>query len=157
MLTVHYSEKHIRSQRKSALVFIALGFGSMLVDRIATLLLDPILFFSVGAGQVGAGLLMLLLYRYQKKKGYLRLENDVLTKYGFGRSKVRLSEVKKVKEFAGDLTVSTASKELVIDTQVVALESDEWVKLKLALAEKSGFTDACTEEILAESKGRIGK
>lgn len=155
MFTVHYSEKHIRSQRKSALVFIALGFGIMLVDRIAALWWE-IELFSVGAGQVGAGLLMLLLYRYQKKNGYLRLENDVLTKYGFGRSKVRLSEVKKVKEFAGDLTVSTASKELVIDTKVVALESEEWVKLKLALVEKSGFTDARTEAILAESKGRVG-
>lgn len=59
------------------------------------------------------------LYFYQKKYKYLTIENGILTVNGPFGKKINLTEIKRIKKFAGDYIIKTDKKELTINTQII--------------------------------------
>ena len=56
-------------------------------------------------------------YFYQKK--YVSIENGILTVNGPFEKKLNLTEIKRIKKFAGDYIIKTDKKELTINTQII--------------------------------------
>ena len=63
------------------------------------------------------------LHLYQKIYGYLTLENGLIkVNQPFGKQ-LKLTEIKRIKKFAGDYILKTDQKELTINTQIIAPSS----------------------------------
>ncbi|APU10245.1 hypothetical protein QYR09_08085 [Cellulophaga lytica] len=61
----------------------------------------------------------LSIYFYQKQNKYLTIENGIIKiNSPFGR-KLNLTEIKRIKKFAGDYIIKTDKKELTINTQII--------------------------------------
>lgn len=71
------------------------------------------------------------LYFYQKQNQYLIIENGFI-KYNkpFG-SKLNLTDIKKIKNFAGDYILKTEKKDFTINTQII--DPDSLIKLNTEL------------------------
>ena len=62
-------------------------------------------------------------YFYEKKKQYLTIENGFISvNQPFGK-KIRLTEIKRIKKFAGNYILKTDKVELAINTQMIAPHS----------------------------------
>lgn len=59
------------------------------------------------------------IYFYQKKYKYVSIENGILTVNGPLGKKLNLTEIKRIKKFAGDYIIKTDNKELTINTQII--------------------------------------
>jgi len=70
-------------------------------------------------GSLVFGVLYLILYFYQKKHQYLTIENGILQINGSFGKKINLTEIKRIKKFAGDYILKTDNKELTINTQII--------------------------------------
>ena len=74
---------------------------------------------SVGIGQIGAGIFTLILYYFENRKQYLTLKNGELIKNTLFPKKLKLNQIRSIKEFAGDIKLITEKNEFVIDTQII--------------------------------------
>lgn len=83
---------------------------------------------SVGVGQIGAGISMGLLYYFENRKQYLTLKKGELIKHTLFPKKIKLSEIKSKREFAGDLKLNTEKTEFIIHTQII--DPDSLIELK---------------------------
>ena len=70
-------------------------------------------------------------YFYQKKYKYVSIENGILTVNGPFGKKLNLTEIKRIKKFAGDYIIKTNKKELTINTQII--EPNSLAKLNAEL------------------------
>ncbi len=71
---------------------------------------------------------LISLYRYIKVKYYLTLENnEIKQNYIFGK-KMKLSEIKSIKHFAGEYILRTDTKKMKID--ISSIEKSSLVDLK---------------------------
>jgi hypothetical protein len=58
-------------------------------------------------------------YFYEKRNQYLTIENGLISvNQPFGK-KIRLTEIKRIKKFAGDYILKTDKAELTINTQMI--------------------------------------
>lgn len=73
-------------------------------------------FIIIGMLHIASGIL-------QSRKPYLRMENDVLKKSDFFRKEIRLSDVVRVKSFAGEHTLFTSDKKLKIHSELANKDS----------------------------------
>ena len=70
-------------------------------------------------GWIVISLMYLGLYFYQKNYKYLTIENGIINvNEPFGK-KLNLTEIKRIKKFAGDYILKTDKKELTINTQII--------------------------------------
>ncbi|NQY31379.1 MAG: hypothetical protein HRT69_18175 [Flavobacteriaceae bacterium] len=70
-------------------------------------------------GYLVISILYLTTYFYQKKNQYLTIENGLISQnYPFGK-KINLTEIKRIKKFAGDYILKTDKTELTINTQLI--------------------------------------
>ncbi|WP_372518347.1 hypothetical protein [Winogradskyella sp.] len=61
----------------------------------------------------------LSIYFYQRQNKYLTIENGIIKiNSPFGK-KLNLTEIKRIKKFAGDYILKTDKKELTINTQII--------------------------------------
>ena len=70
-------------------------------------------------GWIFFSLMYLGLYFYQKNYKYLTLENGIIKVNGPFGKKLNLTEIKRIKKFAGDYIIKTDKKELTINTQII--------------------------------------
>lgn len=70
-------------------------------------------------GYIIFAILYLILYVYQKQNKYLTIENGILKINGSFGKKINLTEIKRIKKFAGDYILKTDKKELTINTQII--------------------------------------
>lgn len=70
-------------------------------------------------GWIFISLMYLGLYFYQKNYKYLTIENGIINVNGPFGKKLNLTEIKRVKKFAGDYILKTDKKELTINTQII--------------------------------------
>lgn len=104
-------------RRKHFSYFLIIGL-LWLIFGAALRILQPEHLYSYGYLILGA--IYVAVYISMKKKDYLTIENDILTKHNvFSSQKIKLAEVTAVKEFAGDYIVKTSSEELVVNTQII--------------------------------------
>ena len=59
------------------------------------------------------------IYFYQKKYKYVSIENGILTVNGPLGKKLNLTEIKRIKKFAGDYILISDKKDLTINTQII--------------------------------------
>ena len=59
------------------------------------------------------------IYFYQKKYKYVSIENGILTVNGPLGKKLNLTEIKRIKKFAGDYILKSDNKDLTINTQII--------------------------------------
>jgi len=70
-------------------------------------------------GWIVISAMYLIGYFYQRQNKYLTIENGIIKiNSPFGK-KLNLTEVKRIKKFAGDYILKTGKKELTINTQII--------------------------------------
>ena len=62
---------------------------------------------------------MFIIYYFENRKQCLTLKDGELIKNTLFPKKIKLSEVKSTREFAGDLKLITQKSEFIIDTQII--------------------------------------
>ena len=70
-------------------------------------------------GWIFFSLMYLGLYFYQKNYKYLTIQNGIIKVNGPFGKKLNLTEIKRIKKFAGDYIIKTDKKELTINTQII--------------------------------------
>ena len=70
-------------------------------------------------GCIVISILYLWLYFYQNNYKYLTIENGIINVNGPFGKKLNLSEIKRIKKFAGDYILKTDKNELTINTQII--------------------------------------
>ena len=108
-MTIPYSKKVLRREFILGTFFTVLGIafawnepGNIL--RYA--------FILIGMLHIASGI-------FQYRNPYLRVENDILRKSDFFPKHIRLSEVTRIKSFAGEHTLFTSEKKLKINSELV--------------------------------------
>ncbi|SFC99006.1 hypothetical protein [Algibacter pectinivorans] len=82
-------------------------------------------------GWLVISLAYLSIYFYQKQNKYLTIENGIIkVNSPFGK-KLNLTEIKRIKKFAGDYILKTDEKELTINTQIIDPKSLTELNTKL--------------------------
>ncbi|WP_034058499.1 hypothetical protein [Lacinutrix jangbogonensis] len=127
MTKIRYSKERLRSNLRLGIFFTALGIILALLSLVTSDWRD-ISIKTVGIGQLGAGLFMFIIYYFENKKQYLTLNNGELIKNTLFPKKIKLSEVKSIREFAGDLKLILKKSEFIIDTQII--EPNSLMELK---------------------------
>lgn len=117
-MNVSYSKKRLSNYVKMSVISIAFGIIILLIS-IAIEGLTYTVFIAVGIGEISSGIFMLIVYYFESKKQYLTLKNGELTKNTLFPKKIKLTEIKSIREFAGDLKFLTKRSEFVIDTQII--------------------------------------
>lgn len=74
-------------------------------------------------GWIFISLMYLGMYFYQKNYKYLTIENGIINVNGPFGKKLNLTEIKRIKKFAGDYILKTDKSELTINTQIIDLTS----------------------------------
>ena len=70
-------------------------------------------------GWIVISAMYLIVFFYQRQNKYLTIENGVIkVNDPFGK-KLNLTEIKRIKKFAGDYILKTDKKELTINTQII--------------------------------------
>ena len=70
-------------------------------------------------GWIVISAMYLVGYFYQRQNKYLTIENGIIKiNSPFGK-KINLTEIKRIKKFAGDYILKTDNKELTINTQII--------------------------------------
>ncbi|EDP72282.1 hypothetical protein FBALC1_14312 [Flavobacteriales bacterium ALC-1] len=64
-------------------------------------------------------MLYFTIYFYQKQNKYLSIENGMLKLNSPFGKKIKLTEIKRIKKFAGDYIIKTDKTELTISTQII--------------------------------------
>ncbi|MDY2588109.1 hypothetical protein [Winogradskyella aquimaris] len=70
-------------------------------------------------GWIFISLMYLGLYVYQKSFKYLTVENGIINVNGPFGKKLKMTEIKQIKKFAGDYIIKTDNEELTINTQLI--------------------------------------
>ena len=74
---------------------------------------------------------MFIIYYFENRKQYLTLKNGELIKNSLFPKKIKLTEIKSIREFAVDLKLNTEKTEFIIDTQII--EPNSLMELKKEL------------------------
>ncbi|SDR05662.1 hypothetical protein [Flagellimonas zhangzhouensis] len=82
-------------------------------------------------GWIFISLMYLGLYFYQKNYKYINIENGIIKVNGPFGKKMSLTEIKRIKKFAGDYILKSDKEELTINTQII--DPDSLVDLNTAL------------------------
>ncbi|MDD7916049.1 hypothetical protein [Polaribacter ponticola] len=127
MTKIRYSKERLRSNSRMGIFFVAIGIILVLLSFIISEWKE-ISLASIGIGQIGAGIFMFIIYYFENRNQYLTLKNGELIKNTLFPKKIKLAEIKSIKEFAGDLKLITQKTEFIIDTQIV--EPNSLVELK---------------------------
>ena len=130
MTKIRYTKERLRSNSRMGIFFVSIGIILVLLSFIISEWKE-ISLASIGIGQIGAGIFMFIIYYFENRKQYLTLKNGELIKNSLFPKKIKLAEIKFIKEFAGDLKLITQNTKFIIDTQIVEPNSLEELKNEL--------------------------
>jgi len=130
MTKIRYTKERLRSNSRMRIFFVSIGIILVMLSFI-TSEWKEISLASIGIGQIGAGIVMFIIYYFENRKQYLTLKNGELIKNSLFPKKIKLAEIISIKEFAGDLKLITQNTEFIIDTQIVEPNSLEELKNEL--------------------------
>ncbi|NJW51301.1 hypothetical protein [Salinimicrobium oceani] len=108
-MTIRYSKKAFRRDLILGSVFLIFGIFFIAEEP------DNVIRY----GFLVVSLLHLISGLYQLKMPYLKLENGKITKGGLISKSIPLSEVVRIRKFAGDYTLYTSDKKLKINSELV--------------------------------------
>ena len=106
-MTIFYALRGMRYLLWSGIAYIMMSILIFLVGDLSSF--DWIWFV--------LGIIHLLLYFYQKHKGYLTIKDGLIKKHDFTFEKMQVSDIKTVKYFAGDYVLKSQKKKMTINNQ----------------------------------------
>ena len=109
-MRIDYKKRHLNINLILGIVWLTFGLLNLNYDRENRW---------TDYGYLVFGILYLILYFYQKQYKYLAIENGTLKINGSFGKKVYLTDIKRIKKFAGDYIIKTDKKELTINTQII--------------------------------------
>ena len=113
-MKIRYTKKRLRANLILGLLWLALGLAKGLFSVFD----DWTDFFFFGMA-----ILYLGQYLNEWQNQYLSIDQDqIKVNYPFGK-KINLSDINRIKKFAGDYIIKTDKKELTINTQIIDRES----------------------------------
>ncbi|APY00060.1 hypothetical protein [Lacinutrix venerupis] len=130
MQKIRYSKERLKSNLRIGLFFLITGIV-LLIISITTTKWEEVSIFSIGFGQALAGIFMLIIYYFENKLQYLTITNGEIVKNTLFFKKIKISEIKLTKEFAGDLILKTDKEEFLINTQIIEPASLTYLKNSL--------------------------
>ncbi len=72
---------------------------------------------------IGIGIMAITMYTYQYFEKYVVIENGYIKMSSLFSKKIKISDIKEFKKFAGDYIFKTDSQELTINTQIIDNDS----------------------------------
>jgi len=117
MITIRYAKERLTSNLRLGLLFFATGLLLFVVELLFSGADN--LMSVIGSGQIFGGSTLLAVYYFEYKKQYLTLKNGVLTKHTLFPKHIQLTQLKSIKEFAGDLKLTTSKQEFIVNTQII--------------------------------------
>lgn len=115
-MKIKYSKERLNSSYKLGLYFVIMG---IIVTVIFTMLGNSNKFDYTGFELIIGGVFSMIVYFFENKKQYLKIENGVLTKNTLFPKKISLKEINQIKKFAGDYILKTNEREFIINTQIM--------------------------------------
>jgi membrane associated rhomboid family serine protease len=79
MTKIRYSKERLRGNSRMGIFFLAIGIILVLLSFVIPEWKE-ISLASIGIGQIGAGILMFMIYYFENRKQYLTLKNGELIK-----------------------------------------------------------------------------
>ncbi|MGA9239555.1 hypothetical protein [Robiginitalea sp.] len=126
-MKIHYSKKRLRSHLIQGLLW--------LVFSITLLVIDASFLNGMGIGYLVMAALFMGSYFYERHYGYLTLKADTIQKNTLIGKPIRLSEIRRIKKFAGDYILETETAKMTINTQIIAPDSLEKLDKALSVLE----------------------
>ena len=117
MITIRYAKERLTNNLRLGLFFFGTGLLLLVVELLVTGADNSM--SVIGTGQIFGGTTLLGIYYFEYKKQYLTLRNGVLTKHTLFPKHIHLTQLKSIKEFAGDLKLITSKQEFIVNTQIV--------------------------------------
>ncbi|WP_299395228.1 hypothetical protein [uncultured Gelidibacter sp.] len=130
MTKIRYTKQRLTGNLKMGIFFVAIGMLLTMLSFKAEGMKE-ISLFSVGVGQMVAGISLIIVYFFEKRNQYLTLKNGELIKNTLFPKKIKLSDIKSIQEFAGDYKLIREKNKFVINTQII--EPNSFVKLEKIL------------------------
>ena len=109
-MRIEYKKRHLNIFLILGIVWLAIGLLNLNYDRENRW---------TDYGYIVFAILYLVIFIYQKQNKYLTIKNGILKINGSFGKKVNLTEIKRIKKFAGDYIIKTDKKELTINTQII--------------------------------------
>ena len=109
-MEIKYKKKHLNLKLILGLVWLILFLVGVFVKEESNW---------TDYGWIVISLMYLGTYFYQKNYKYLTIENGIINVNGPFGKKLILTEIKRIKKFAGDYILKTDEKELTINTQII--------------------------------------
>lgn len=117
-MKIRYKKKKWVLSLILASIWLVLGLGQLIVKDFNSWL---------GYAHIALGILSLWSFIDDYLNQYLTIENEMIKEGGRFGEKLKLNEITKIKQFAGDYIIKTDKSELTIHTRFV--EPDSLVKL----------------------------
>jgi hypothetical protein len=114
-MKIHYTKKRLRAHLIQGLVWLVFSLTLMVID---TSFLSGM---EIGYLMIAA--MFLGSYFYERHYGYLTLQGDTIQKNTLIGKPIRLSEVRRIKKFAGDYILETETAKMTINTQIITPDS----------------------------------
>lgn len=118
MIKFKYRKERLRNNLKMGIFFVSIGIILILFSFVIKNT-KSISFLSIGVGEILAGISMFIIYYFENKRQYLTLKNEILIKNTLFPKKIKLSEIKTIREFANNLKLITHNTEFIINTQII--------------------------------------
>jgi len=118
MTKIKYSKGRLKISLGMGSFFVFIGIFLIILSLLIGEL-ENISLISIGIGQIGAGVFMLLYFYYELKNQYLTIKNGLIKQnWPFGK-KINLNDIKRIEKFAGDYILRTDKTGLIINTQLI--------------------------------------
>ena len=113
-MKINYTKKRIKNNLIFAILWTVLGFLNLNYNEGNSWWDYAFLF---------TGLLYWGSYFYEKRKQYLTIENNMLTKHSIFPKSIAITDIKKIRRFEGSYKIETSEKTLKINKDIMEAES----------------------------------
>ena len=107
----------IKYKKEPLIVYLTAGFFWFMFFNV--ILFEKEELSSLDYGWIVMSLIYLGIFFYRKKYYYLTIINDNIRVNGPLGKELKLTEIKRIKKFAGDYIIKTDRKEMTINTQII--------------------------------------
>ena len=107
----------IKYKKEPLIVYLTAGFFWFMFFNV--ILFEKEELNWIDYGWIVMSLIYLGIFFYRKKYYYLTIINDNIRVNGPLGKELKLTEIKRIKKFAGDYIIKTDRKEMTINTQII--------------------------------------
>ena len=107
----------IKYKKEPLIVYLTAGFFWFMFFNV--ILFEKEELNWIDYGWIVMSLIYLGIFFYRKKYYYLTIINDNIRVNGPLGKELKLTEIKRIKKFAGDYIIKTDQKEIIINTQII--------------------------------------